>query len=153
MIMHGWMVKGGGKNLGAGGREGSAKESQAPAHRLASQGKGLCGVREDSDCSAEVCVDPEVGTNGVLKGQDQRGISGRHMDFEGSREGKRGGGKLLGKEEGRAGVIAMVVERKRSVGRGSSLLCIYTKHMWLLAGQAFAGKQETISPWEEPVNS
>lgn len=46
---------------------------------------------------------------------------------------ERGGGKLLGKEEGRAGVIAMVVERKRSVGRGSSLLCIYTKHMWLLA--------------------
>lgn len=109
-----------------------AKESQAPAHRLASQGKGLCGVREDSDCSAEVCVDPEVGTNGVLKGQDQRGISGRHMDFEGSREGKRGGGKLLGKEEGRAVVIAMVVERKRSVGRGNSLLCTYTKHTWLL---------------------
>lgn len=46
MIMYGWMVKGGGKNLGAGGREGSAKESQAPAHRLASQGKGLVGVRK-----------------------------------------------------------------------------------------------------------
>lgn len=107
---------------------------------------------EDSDCSAEVCVDPEVGTNGVLKGQDQRGISGRHMDFEGSREGKREV-NYLGRRRGRAGVIAMVVERKRSVGRGSSLLCIYTKHMWLLAGQAFAGKQETISPWEEPVSS
>ena len=75
------------------------------------------------------------------------------MDFEGSREGKRGGGKLLGKEEGRAVVIAMVVERKRSVGRGNSLLCTYTKHTWLLAGQVFAGKQETISPREEPVNS
>lgn len=68
-----------------------AKESQGPVGKLVSQGKGHYGVREDSDCSAEVCVDPVVGTVGVLKGQDQRGISGRHMDSFRGRGGKRKG--------------------------------------------------------------
>lgn len=75
-----------------------ARESQGPVRKLVSRGKGLRGVREDSDCSAEVCVDPEVGTNGVLKGQVQRGISGRHMDSLGAREERGGRGQLLGKE-------------------------------------------------------
>lgn len=47
-----------------------AKESEGPVYKLVNRGKGICGVREDSDCSAEVFVDPVVGTNGVLKGQD-----------------------------------------------------------------------------------
>lgn len=51
-----------------------------------------------TDCSAEVCVDPVVGTDGVLEEQDQRGISGRHMDSLEAREERGGGGKLLGKE-------------------------------------------------------
>lgn len=52
------------------GRQGLAKESEGPVYKLVNRGKGICGVREDSDCSAEVFVDPVVGTNGVLKGQD-----------------------------------------------------------------------------------
>lgn len=75
------------------GRQGLAKESEGPVCKLVNQGKGLCGVREDSDCSAEVFVDPVVGTNGVLKGQDQRGISGRHMDSLGTGGGKKRGGQ------------------------------------------------------------
>lgn len=72
------------------GRQELARESQGPVLKLVSRGKGTCGVREDSDCSVKVCVDLVVGTDGVLKGQDQRGFSGRHVDSGGSRE-ERGG--------------------------------------------------------------
>lgn len=89
--------------------------------KLVSRGKGLCGVREDSDCSAEVCVDPVVGTNGVLKGQDQRRISGRHMDSLGAGEERGGGGKLRGKEVRRARMMVVGVEGKRPIARGNSL--------------------------------
>ena len=60
------------------GRQELARESQGPVLKLVSRGKGTCGVREDSDCSVKVCVDLVVGTDGVLKGQDQRGFSRRH---------------------------------------------------------------------------
>lgn len=65
---HDLMIKKGDRiNLGGeGGRIG--QEREGPAGKLVSRGKGLCGVREDSDCSAEVCIDPVVGTNGVVKG-------------------------------------------------------------------------------------
>lgn len=71
------------------GRQGLPKESEGPVYKLVNRGKGLCGVREDSDCSAEVFVDPVVGTNGVLKGQDQIRTSGRHMDSLGTEGGKK----------------------------------------------------------------
>lgn len=61
-----------------------------PVCKLVGRGKGLRGVREDADFSVKVCADLVVGTNGVLKGQDQRGTSGRHMDSLGTRE-ERGG--------------------------------------------------------------
>lgn len=52
------------------------------------------------------------------------------MDFEGSRGGKRGGGKLLGKEVGRAGVIAMVVEEEEvSWQRELPALHLHQTHM------------------------
>lgn len=98
-----------------------AKESAGPVCKLVNRGKGLCGVREDSDCSAEVCVDPVVGTNGVLKGQDQIGISGRHMDSLGTREERGGVGKLLGKEVRRAEAMTMEMEKKRLIARANSL--------------------------------
>lgn len=62
-----------------------------PVRKLVYQGKGLCGVREDADFSLKVCVDLVVGTIGVLKGQDQRRISGRHMDLFRDQGGKRRG--------------------------------------------------------------
>lgn len=94
--MIGWTGKRGRETLLWTGRHGLARESQGPACELVSRGKGLCGVREDSDCSAEVCADPVVGTNGVLKGQDQRGISGRHVDSSGPRAERGGEGGYLG---------------------------------------------------------
>lgn len=113
-----------------------AKESLGPVQKLVNRGKGLCGVREDADFSVKVCVDLVVGTIGVLKGQDQRGISGRHMDFGGTREGKGGPGKLLGK----AGAMAMGVERKRLIARVNSLRYPYANHTSLTSRHVSAGK-------------
>lgn len=84
--------------------------------KLVGRGKGLRGVREDADFSVEVCADLVVGTNGVPKGQDQRGTSGRHMDSLGTREERGGAGKLLGIGwgDGRG------TERKRLIARANS---------------------------------
>lgn len=84
--------------------------------KLVGRGKGLCGVREDADFSVKVYADLVVGTNGALKGQDQRGTSGRHMDYLGSREERGGVGKLLGIGWG----DGHGVERKRLIARVNS---------------------------------
>lgn len=84
--------------------------------KLVGRGKGLRGVREDADFSVKVCADLVVGTNGVLKGQDQRGTSGRHMDSLGTREERGGVGKLLGIGWG----DGHGVERKRLIARANS---------------------------------
>lgn len=59
-----------GKEQPMGGREGGLARKGRDQSQLVSRGKGYRGVREDSDCSAKVCVDPVVGTFGVIKGQD-----------------------------------------------------------------------------------
>lgn len=91
-VKNGHEQRGKGRSWGWGaGRQGSARKSQGPVCTLVGRGKGLCGAREDSDCSAKVCVDPVVGTGGVRRGRGLRGSSGRHVDSSGARE-ERGGG-------------------------------------------------------------
>ena len=90
-------MEGQGDKQGRAGRQGSARESQGPVCTLVGQGKGLCGAREDSDCSAKVCVDPVVGTGGVRRGRGQRGSSGRHVDSSGAREERGGGVSYVGR--------------------------------------------------------
>lgn len=90
MVMNEWVKRGRGQ---PSRREvGIGKGRWGPVVILVSQGKGHCGVREDSDCSTEVCLDPVVGTDGVIEGQDQREILGRHMDYFRDRGGRRRGG-------------------------------------------------------------
>lgn len=87
----------------------------------------------------DVYIDPVIGTNGVVKRQDQRGISGRHSNSLGMREERGRADKLLGKKVNRAEVMAMGVEKKANCQSELPMLCL-NKHTSLTSGHGIAGK-------------
>lgn len=126
-----WMDGEGGREEPRGGRGGRDRQRRV-RHQLTDWPAKERGFVESGKTltaqSGGLCVDLEVGTNGVFwRAGSKRDFRKTH-GFWGSREGKRGEVNYLGRREGRA-KIAMVVERGRDQLAEGAPACIYTKHV------------------------